>query len=505
MNKRILLVGTALLLALTAGCAKAPEELPTILQTEEDKLQVTEIKRVVTADSISQLEEYPNLVTADLRGSTCYQAIIDYAAAHPNVQVRYDVALGGPVVGSEDTSLTLTDGTYDYPTLLENMKYLPKITTLDLGKTTLTAEQLKTLQETCPGVQMRYRIAFGDQELGSDTKELDLSHITGEDVAQYADLLSMLPHLETVQLMNAEGTGNLTPAQVKQLQQGAPNALFHYSFELFGKTVSTADERIEYVNTAIGNEGEPQLREALEILTGCRYFLLDECGLDNEVLAKLRDDFPNTEIVWRIHQHNKGRSWLTDTEVLRAVYGVEDENSDVFKYCTKVKYMDFGHNEEMVDISFLAYMPDLEICLLSGSPITDLTPLANCKKLEFLEVSWCGHLKDISPLAQCESLKYLNLGHTRVGDLTALHGLPLEMLSYVASGARTDLTTADWEQLQTLLPNCWMTYEPMNDKSATPYSKGWRYTEEGGYTEIYRKVRDVFGYDEIDKILAGEN
>ena len=44
----------------------------------------------------------------------------------------------------------------------------------------------------------------------------------------------------------------------------------------------------------------------------------------------------------------------------------------------------------------------------------------------------------------------------------------------------------------------------MNDNSASPYGKGWRYTEEGGYTPIYRKVRDVFGYDEIDKILAAQ-
>lgn len=505
MNKKALLVGAALLLALTAGCAKSPEQLPSILQTEEDKLQVTQVTRVVDAASIAQLEEYPNLVKADLRGSTCYQAIMDYAAAHPEVQVLYDVALGGPVADNEATTLTLTDGGYDYRTLLENMKYLPNITQLELGKTSLTGDQLKALQETCPGVQVNYSIAFGDQELTGDTKELDLSAITGEEVEKYVDLLSMLPQVETIKLTKADGTSNLTIAQVGQLHDAAPNAMLEYSFELFGKTVSTTDERIEYVEVEIGNEGEPKLREALKILTGCQYFLLDECGLDNEVLAQLRDDFPNTKIVWRIHQYNKGRSWLTDTQVLRAVYGVEDGNSDVFKYCTEVKYMDFGHNTEMVDLSFLAYMPDLEICLLSGSPITDLTPLSNCKKLEFLELSWCGHLTDISPLAQCESLKYLNLGHTRVSDLTVLEGLPLEMLSYVGSGARTDLDKAYWDNIQTMFPDCWITYEPLNDNSASPYGKGWRYTQEGGYTDIYRKVRDVFGYDEIDKILAAQN
>ena len=505
MTKKILLVGTALLLALAAGCAKAPVELPTILQTEEDKLSVTELTRVVDKNSIGKLEEYPNLVKADLSGSTCYQEILDFAAANPQVQVLYNVALGGAVVGNEETALDLSDGGFDYQTLLTNLKYLPNVASLDLGKTSLNAEQLGSLQSTYPQLELNYRVSFEGQELSSDTKELDLSAITGEQVGTYAQLLSMLPNLESIQLMKADGTTNLSLEQVGQLQSAVPNVLLRYSFELFGKTISTTDERIEYVNVNIGNEGESKLRQALPILNGCKYFLLDECGLDNEVLAKLREDFPKTEIVWRIHQRNKGRSWLTDTDTLRAVYGVNDENSDVFKYCTKVKYMDFGHNTEMVDLSFLAYMPELEICLLSGSPIKDLTPLRNCKKLEFLELSWCGHLKDVAPLAQCSSLKYLNLGHTKVKDLTVLEGLPLEMLSYVNSGNTVNMTKSDWDSIQTMFPDCWITYEPLSKKDATPYSKGWRYTQEGGYTPIYRKVRDVFGYDEIDKVLAAQN
>ena len=203
-------------------------------------------------------------------------------------------------------------------------------------------------------------------------------------------------------------------------------------------------------------------------------------------------------------QTNKGRSWLTDTEVLRAVYGVNDSNSDVFKYCTKVKYMDFGHNTEMVDISFMAYMPDLEIAILSGSPITDLSPLANCKKLEFLEIAWCGYVRDISPLAQCDGLKNVNLGHTRVKDLSPLYGLDMEMISFVNSGNRVSFTEAHWQEIQEAMPDCWITFNPLFDNNATPYGTGWRYKAAGGYTAIYRKVRDVFGYDEIDKILAGQ-
>ena len=194
--------------------------------------------------------------------------------------------------------------------------------------------------------------------------------------------------LEQADFIAAEDTRvslKLPLADVKKLQDANPKVVFHYSFDLFGKTVSTTDEKVEFKNVSIGDSGEGKIREALDILSGCSYFLLDNCKLSNEVLANIRADYPKTEVVWRIYQTNKGRSWLTNTEVLRAVYGVNDSNSGVFKYCTKVKYMDFGHNTEMVDISFMAYMPDLEIAILSGSEITDLTPLSGLKKLEFLE------------------------------------------------------------------------------------------------------------------------
>ena len=298
--------------------------------------------------------------------------------------------------------------------------------------------------------------------------------------------------------MKSSGGSNLSIADVKKLQQGCPNVIFHYSFTLFGKTVSTTDAKIEYVNKTIGNAGEAKIREALDILTACTYFKLDTCGLSNEVLAKIRDDYPRTEVVWRIVQPNKTwRSWLTDTDTLRAVYGIDDTNSGQFKYLTKVKYMDLGHNTSMKDLSFCAYMPDLEIAILSGSPIKDLTPLGNCKKLEFLEIAWCGNVKDVSPLAGCDSLKYLNVSHTVVKDFTALTHLKLEMLCYVNSGNRAGLTADYWAEVQAMFPTCWITYNPLKDNNATPYGIGWRYKESGGYTPIYRKCRDVFGYDNM--------
>ena len=465
---------------------------------------VTELTMVVTEETISQLENYPALERVDLTGSTCYAAIAAYQAAHPQVEVLYTVDLGNTDAAHTATELALAHEAYDYATLLANLQYLPQVTTVHLPVTQLDALQLKDLRDTYPQITFTYTVLLGDSELNSDVTELDLSAFSAEDLAAK---LALLPQLAQVELMKADGTSDFTMPQVRALIQAAPQAVFHYSFELFGQTLNTADETVSFVNVSIGNEGEAQIRAALDILNHCTYFKLDECGIDNEVMASIRDDYPQTEVVWRVHVGNK--SWLTDTDTLRALYLVTNQNSGPLKYLTKVKYIDFGHNESMVDLSFLAYMPDLEIAILSGSPITDLPPLANCKKLVFLELAWCGHLKDISPLAECESLEYLNIGHTQVRDMSPLYGLNLKVLHYVNSGNRVGMTEANWAEVQAAMPECWITYSPMYDNSAFPYGTGWRYTQglqiAANFTEIYKKVREVFNYDYIDSTLYPKN
>lgn len=467
--------------------------------TSTPKRKVT---TTVTADNIfSKLEQYKYLEEADLSGSTCYEAILSYMKAHPTVDVYFNVPLGGTTVKNTTADLSLKQGSYTYDTLLKNLKYVTSLKHLSLPGTSLSAQQIGDLRSAYPSLDISFTMAVQGTEVNETVTSVDFSGLTADQVDATIEQLKQYPNVVYVELMK-DGKTSLSIADVKKLQDALPKVVFHYSFELFGKTVSTTDEKITYKNVSIGNKGEAKIREALDILDGCTYFLLDDCGLSNEVLAKIRSDYPNTKVVWRIYQPNKpSRSWLTDTEILRAVYHVNDSNSYLFQYLTEVKYIDLGHNTEMVDISFVAHMPNLEIAILSGAPIKDVSPLANCKKLEFLELAWCGHITDISALAGCTGLRHLNIGQTKVKDLSPLKNLKLLMLSHVTSGTQ-GITSADWKVFQEQHPDCWIT---SYHKDGYPYSTGWRFKTSGGYTDIYRKVRDVFGYDEIDKVLQNKN
>ena len=293
--------------------------------------------------------------------------------------------------------------------------------------------------------------------------------------------------MQTVELMDENGKSALQKSDVKLLVDAAPEAIFHYTFQIFGKTISTNDEEVEFNRQNIGNDGEEELRSALDIMTGCKAFRLIDCGFDNEVLAQIRADYPRTKVVWKVKFGKY--SAMTDTDTIRAVKNVFDDTCYNLRYCNEVKYMDLGHNETLTDLSFVGFMPDLEILIVSGCAVSDLSGFENCKKLEFLELAYCGKLTDISPLAGCESLTDLNISYTKVKDLVPLDGLPLEHLMSVHSWVQPNEQTVFKE----IHPDCWSQFY-----AAQPYGKGWRYEQDGRtYTKGYTKVREVFDLDSI--------
>ena len=466
MNFRKFTVPAALIMILLLGFClggcdnKAPGIIPAVTEgsavttenpTETTPEQVEHLSMVVTEADFLSLENYPNLKTLDLTGSTCYAAIGRYIKFHPQVKVTYTVSLGGRALDPNIEELSLSQGEYSYDAVLENTQYLHNLKKLHLSHAEFSKEQLNTLQKTYPDLELTYSVMLFGREFPSDTETLDLSAIGREHVPEAARAIGLLPNLRLVELMSGENS-NLEKQDVKILVDSAPDAVFHYTFSLFGKTISTNDKEVEFKNHSIGNEGEAELREALAIMTGCESFRLIDCGIDNEILARLREDFPRTKVVWRV-QFGK-YSAMTDTDTIRAVYNVFDDTCYNLRYCNEVKYMDLGHNDSLTDFSFIGFMPEMEILIISGSAVQDLSGFENCKKLEFLEMASCLKLTDLGPLAGCENLKQLNISYTKVKDLTPLDGLPLERFMSI----HTWVQPPEQKIFREIHPDCWTTF-----------------------------------------------
>ena len=446
-----------------------------------------DIELVVTDQDIDQLDLYTNLHSVDLTGSTCYSAIAKFISTHPSVKVTYTVDLGGPEFGCDVTELELAAGSFDLDTLTENLQYLPQVTSLKLPLTDLTAEQIAALREAYSGITVEYTVDVLGQEVTEDVTEMNLSSMTGEEIETLTAMLPMVPQLNTLDLMAEDGTSAMSMTDVKALMDACPEMTILYSFDFYGTTLSTATETVELNKVKIGNEGEELIRQALDIMPACTYFKLDDCGIDSVVMASIRDDYPETKVVWRVFFGKF--NCLTDTEMLRITNGLTDDIVGELIYCNDVKYMDAGHDEELTDISWIAYMPKLEICILSGSPITDLSCFQDHQNIEFLELCFCGYIKDLSPLANCPNLKYLNISYTAVKDLSPLDNLPLERFNCM----KTKVSSTEENRFLELHPSdvCLTRFS-----GTQCYGYGWRYVDDGiTFWDYYANMREIFMYD----------
>ena len=456
--------------------------------------EITELTLIVDETTIAVLENYPNLKSVDLSGSTCYKALEEYAEAHPDVNVVYTVSLGGMDIGLATTDLVLQPGSFHYITLVNNLKYLPNITRLVLPETDLTMDQLDALRAAYPRVTIEAEFEVAGMKMGADTTELDLSGFDPADLDALVEKLPLLTRLEKVELMDAEGNSPFTMDQVRQIKAAKPDVVVNYNFELFGAAVSSSDEKLDFTNQKLGNEAEAELRAALDILPANVYIKVENCGFDNEVLGGIQQDYPEATIVWRVWYGNQNQ--LTDSEMIRHVYNLTDANCGNMKYFTKAKYLDLGHNETLTTIEFCAYMPHLEVLIASGSLVSDLTPLKDCTKLWWLELAYCTKVTDVSALTGCESLRNLNLSFTNVTDIAAVQDLPLKQFVAIKNTIPDEMEEAFDESHPDTI-TLW--------RGKQPYGYGWRYID-NGYTfgEDYLKIREVFDLDAVDKRLQAQ-
>ena len=410
----------------------------------------------LTDTDIGLMETYfPKLRQVDAAGCSDYDMLEKLCARLPDVKVSYQVNLGTLSVEPDTTSLTL--------------------------------EEIEGLRAQFPEITFTYTVTILGQTYEETATEMDLSSMTSGEVSEAAGKLPMLPNLEKLNLTDANGSSQLSKEDVKLLQ-ASTNAVIDYTFDFFGKKISTADEEIIIQNVKIGDEGLPEVRLALDILPGCKRFVLENCQISNEEMAKLRDEYrEQTKVVWRI-SFGKGTT-LTDAQVIRAVYDLVDTNCDNLKYCEDARFMDIGHNEYLKTSEFISGMKSLEYVIVSGSMISDLKPFGNCKNLKVLEAAFCEYIESVEGLETCENLEYLNISYTKVTDLSPLDKLNLKNLCAMYH-PRSRVPQEEQDRFKALKPDC-----EMNFVGSQPYGTAWRYDEQNNPRPWYALIRSVFRYD----------
>ena len=503
---------SALLCLLLCGCAKK-----IVLSGTTVKDNAQSISAVVTPEDLALLDGIETLVSADFSGSTCYAELADWAAQHPLVEVRYTVTFpNGTSVenAAEELDLTgLTDA--GAQEALDLMTWLPQLKSVNLGteKDGLSPKAVSAFFAAYPEMDFSYRCELFGKESALKETSLDLRTVSPKEITASLDAISLLRNLKTIRLGSDQREDAPGWEDILALREAAPNAAIDYSFSIFDLPFTLEDEEIDISYHPV-RENWPEILAIARCMPNLKTLLMDSCGVGNEDMATIRDALPDTEVVWRI---NFGNSYSARTNVIKILaskpsLGGTLGNADVeiFKYFTKLKYLDIGHNESITDLSFVRYLPDLEVLIIAMNPLGDLTPLADCEKLEYLELFY-SNTDDLSPLAGLQNLKHLNVGHCPyLTDISPIYDLELDRF-YLGRFEDCPVPPEQVDHYRQLHPDC-----EVENTSWESSEGGWRrgrflegeelewfqqqpyYREDRiGYAPRYALLCDQMGYDSL--------
>ena len=300
---------------------------------------------------------------------------------------------------------------------------------------------------------------------------------------------------------SAGQAGVLTAEEFLAAMQKDPDTSREYVLDLFGQTVSNQKTTVlDYLKTPIGDDGVRLIAEVMAYLPNLRRITFDRCDINDWVMAQVRDQYPDKEVVWRVFF--SPFSCMTDVETIWASCDLRSENAEALMYCTKVKNLDIGHSA-MTYLDFLNYMPDLEVLILSCSDFEYLNPVASCPKLRYLEIAECWRITDLSPLSELRNLEHLHIGQcTGVKDLSPLYHLNecKNLKRFYCNNmwqGGIDIK-AEEAYFRSILPDTVeIDFGWYGDMGSLNHH--WRFSRgymEGSYVPAYQEIRDIFGYDD---------
>lgn len=476
--------------------------------------ETTALSVVLQSGETAKLSGFTGLLSADFSGSQCYEEIEAWAEEHPEVSVRYTVALpDGQTLDNSAESVSLSGlDSQGLARAAELLRYLPRLKTVELSAGDEGAApapgDIKLLRESLPEAELSCSFSLMGRPVSLADESLDLTGLLHEDVASTAEYLACMPNLKYVEL-GTEGSGTFSWEDIGVLQTACPNTDFNFKFTLLGQSLSLMDETVSFSHIPMEDEGAA-VRSILPYMKKCTYLDMDSCGVSNGAMEAIRNDFPGIKVVWRIWF---GEAYSVRTDVERILASkpskggvVTDEDVQVLRYCTDLKYLDIGHNECITDLSFAYGTPNLEVLVAAMNPMTDLTPLASCPKLEYIELNSTG-VGDLSPLGGLTELRHLNIANCEnVTDISPLYGLT--ELERLWIGCITPVPAEQVAEMQAAAPNC-----EIDTQVYDPTSGRWRvigytelslalYDETGWLQEVlhprYELLREQFGYSLAD-------
>ena len=464
-----------------------------------DSFVPSDTENVVSPSSVHSTEEVhralgylPNAKTVDVRDNLfSNEQIKKLISEWPDLSFRYKVNIYGERIDCEASELTLNaEKIRNWAALKEEFEMFTQLKHVTV-EGVISPDQAARLLSSAGDIETSYTVSFRRTEIMSDVETVDFSYLEPSDFDEIAKVLKNLPKIQKINLMTEKGTSNFKLEDADRLQNLKEGLRVNFKMEAFGVSFSLADEVVSFNDIDL-KKNLDEVKALLPYLRKVERVEMMNCGIDNETMAKLRDEFPKPKVVWSVVISGY-RPIPTDVIMIKlsAAGGrtLTDRQITPLKYCRELKYVDLGHNK-LHKLDFVKDLPNLEV-LIMYDPVTSLKGIEACKKLEYFECFSCM-IKDLSPLAECTELRHLNLSNNLITDITPLYGLTnLERLWI----SRNKIPESQIKEFLKHVPNC-----VVNITAHNPTGEGWRvdHNQPDGYAPRYSLLRKQFLYDETE-------
>lgn len=374
-----------------------------------------------------------------------------------------------------DTEAVSVPESASFEEVVQAIPLLPSLQTLDVSLCGFSNQQLLLLAQASDGLQLVCTVNLFGASVNNDAKQLaPVSALPDDAIVEALEKLSqdlaLFPRLSQVDLSGliTESGADLPAASITAMQGAWPNIKFEYVFHYLGQEIPTDTTTLDLKNVRIKAEDLAGLTEILACLPQCTYADFAGTRVSNEQMQQLADTFPQIKFSWLVYV--SVFRCRTDANMFKASRDIKSEmfgskEAAVLAYCTELEYLDVGHNK-LTDIAFVSAMPELKVFIGAISHyIQDISPIANCKKLEYLEL-FTNNISDITPLAELTNLEHLNLCNNNISDASPLYGLQKLKRLWIS---KNNLSQAQMDALVAHLPNCTINFTTKN-----PTGEGWR-------------------------------
>lgn len=302
--------------------------------------------------NLDMLVYFPQLTDLDASGCKDLSQLAALLEQFPQLNVQYQIPLGGTLYSPEETVITPVNVNLDE--LTQAIPLFTGLKEVNLDRSGFGSEDVQTLSALFPQLRFQKTVSIAGQAVNPDTEELEFN---GPDIplSDIEAAIPFLPELKKVVLLDS----GLTDEELDTLNQKYPTVQIVWNMQIGAIPVRTDDNFFAPVVLGF-------------------YKIYSE-----EDYAKL--------------------NYMTEVECVDLGHNAIP-SIDWVKNMPKLKYLVLA-DSPITDISALSGHPSLVYLEIFGTRVTDYSPLTTCMQLEDLNISRTRG--DPTPLAQMTWLKNL--------------------------------------------------------------------------------------------------